>query len=100
MELLALPGLGSFMLLGLADYSQLALISVSFDSALSLLPCVLSLTHHAGCWTSFCPEASPPVSAAKTEGYFGAETCCPDRPAHNSFNLGRGCCILAFLEAP
>lgn len=41
------------MLLGLADYLQLALISVSFDSALSLLPRALSLPHHAACWAHF-----------------------------------------------
>ena len=89
LELSALPGLGSFMLLGLADYLQLALISVSFDSALSLFPRVLSLTHHAGCWAPFCPEAPPPVSAAKPEGYFGAATCCPGGPAHRGFSLGK-----------
>lgn len=32
LELLALPGLDSFVLLGLADYLQLALITVSFHA--------------------------------------------------------------------
>lgn len=63
------------MLLGLADYLQLALISVSSDSALSLRPCVLSMTHHAGCWASLCPEAPPSALAAKPEGYCGAAIC-------------------------
>lgn len=52
-RVLPVPGLGSFMLLGLADYLQLALISVSFDSALSLLSPAMSLPHHAACWAHF-----------------------------------------------
>lgn len=48
-----MPGLGSLVLFGLADYLQLALISVSFDSALSLLSPALSLPHHAACWAHF-----------------------------------------------
>lgn len=84
------------MLLGLADYLQLAVISVSFDSSLSLLPCVLSFTHHAGCWAPFCPETPLPVLAAKPEGYFGAVTCCPGGPARRGFNLG----VLLHLSFP
>lgn len=93
----ALPGLGSFMFLGLADFLQLALMSVSFDSALPLLPCVLSLTHDARCFP-FCPVA-PWRSWQQSESYFGAATCCPGGPAHRGFSWGGGALLhLSFPE--
>lgn len=92
--LLPVPGLGSFLLLGLADYLQLALISVSFDSALSLLSPALSLPHHAPCRAHFPPEAPPLLWAAQSEGEFGApisswRTC----PQGLQF---RGCLVLSW----
>lgn len=88
------------MLLGLADYLQLALISVSFDSALSLLSPALSLPQHAACWAHFLlRHLLALVWAEKSGGEFGAQTAVlEDLPIGASF---RRCLVLSWgLPAP
>lgn len=85
------------MVLGLADYLQLALISVSFDSVLSLLPYVLSLKHHAGCWAPFCPEAPPQSRQQSWRVILGLQPVVPEGlPTGISIWGGRGLLHLTF----
>lgn len=86
---LPVPGLGSFMLLGLADHLQLALISVSSDSALSLLPPALSLPHYTACWAHFPLRHLHWTGQPVRGGIWG----CPGGPAHKGFNLGGVWCF-------